>query len=138
MKENYQNLVWHKCETVAHQYPLSEEEKLELGRQMAEARAEIARLGNELSVIKKDYKEKIGACEGQLSKAAFKYNSGLSDAVDVECDVYQDFDNEEMVYVSRAENSEIFRRPMDDSEKRPNLFRLMDENKSNVINFRKN
>ncbi len=137
MKENYQNLPWHKREIIAHQYPLTDAEKLKLAETMANARAEASRLEEELSGLKKAYKEQIDMYTGEFSEAAKRFKSGLAEAVEVECDVYQDFDHEEMVYVARDATEELLRRPMNENEKRPDFFRMLNESESNVINFNK-
>lgn len=132
MKENYKDLTWHSRETVAHQYPLTDEEKIELGEKMASAKSEIARLEFELSSLKKNYKEQIDKYAGELSEAAVKFNSGLADPVDVECDVYQDFENFEMVYVTVEDDVELMRRPMLDKEKRPSLLSMVNHEAMNA------
>lgn len=125
VKENYKDFTWHSRETVAWQYPLTDEEKIELGEKMANAKAEMARLEFELSTLKKNYKEQIDKYACELSEAAVKFNSGLADPADVECDVYQDFENFEMVYVTVEDDVELIRRPMLDKEKRPSLLSMV-------------
>ncbi len=72
MKENYKKLPWHSREIVDHQYPLTDNEKLELAENMANARAEVVRLEDELAAIKKSFKERIDMHTGEFSQAAFK------------------------------------------------------------------
>lgn len=122
MKGTYKNLPWHSREVIAQRYPLTDSEKLELAGRMADARAEVVHLENELASIKKDYKERIDMYSGDFSQAAIKYKEGLSDPVDIECDVYQDFEKLEMVYVAVDTGEEVKRRPMEEREKRPTLF----------------
>ena len=133
MKEPYKNLHWHEHKVIPHAYPLTDKEKLELAEEMSNAKLEMSRLESALADIKKDYKEQIDAVSGILGKAALKYKSGLADPVDVECDIYQDFESEEMVFVRSEDNVEIARRPMLDSEKRPTLFEIIETGK--IHNF---
>lgn len=137
MKENYLNLPWHSREIIQHNYPLTDAEKLELAHEMADARAEMSRLEFELAGIKKEYKERIDMCAGQLGDAVKKFRSGLADPVEVECDVYQDFDSQEMVYVPVEENVELCRRPMRDNEKRPDLMTIINADNPKIRQFPK-
>ena len=137
MKEDYMNLPWHKRESILHAFPLTDEEKLELAREMAEAKCEMNRLEFQLGEIKKEYREKIDMQSGILAKAASQFKSGLAEPLELLCDVYQDFENGEMVYVSVSENREIKRRPMLENEKRPNLFAMLGEEGTKIRSFSK-
>lgn len=125
MKEPYQNLTWHSRKMIDHRYPLTEKEKLELADKMVEARLKCASLEYKLGNIKKIFKDKIDAEGGKASEAARYYKSGLGEPVEIEVDVYQDFDRDEMVFVPVGSNTELKRRPMSESEKRPNLLSMI-------------
>lgn len=133
MKENYRNLPWHSRKVILHQYPLTRDEKLELAEEMAEARVKVARLEAELSDLKKSYKEQIDMFTGQFSQAAAKFKRGLNDPVEIECDVFQDFEKEEMVFVPIDSSEELTRTPMTEKEKMPNLF--TPPNRGKIIDF---
>lgn len=122
MRENYKGYPWFGRQKIWHQYPLTDAEKLELAAKMAEARAEMSRLEDELAGIKKSYRELIDAQSGNLGEAAMKFRAGLGEQVEVFCDVYQDLDRDELVFVTVEGCEEIVRRPMRPSERQPGLF----------------
>jgi len=114
---------WLKKETCTKAFPLSDEDKLELGDKMAAAQAKIDQLECELASVRKSYKSRIEEHQEVLSKAAGEYRNGKTEPQDVECDVFQDFDSGEIVYVTADDTAEeIMRRPMTTDEHRPTLF----------------
>ena len=135
MKETYKGLHWYSREAVMHCYPLTDDEKLELGKDMANAKAEIKRLESELSGIKQRFNEEIKGADGKLAKAAAKFKSGLADPVAIECDIYQDFENNEMVSVAVESGEEIQRREMSAKEKYPTLFTVDKETRASIFPF---
>lgn len=115
--------TWLRKDTCAKSFPLSDDEKLELGNAMAKAQERIDELESELAGIRKSYKFRIEAQQKILSQAAKEYRDGKTEPVTVECDVFQDWKTDELVYVTADEAAEeIMRRPMTDEEKRPTLF----------------
>ena len=114
---------WLKKDSSQKAFPLSDDDKLQLGEEMAAAQERIDDLEDELADIRKDFKARIEAEQVRLSKAAKEFREGKTEPQDVECDVFQDFDSGEIVYVTADEAAEIvFRRPMTADEKQPSLF----------------
>ncbi|MEG6502524.1 MULTISPECIES: hypothetical protein [unclassified Desulfovibrio] len=114
---------WLKRDTCTKAFPLSDEDKIALGKEMAAAQARIDMLEDELADTRKEYKAKIDAEQKRLSKAAAEFRRGKTEPQDVLCDVYQDFDSGELVYVTADDAAEeIMRRPMTTDERRPTLF----------------
>ncbi|WP_291442841.1 hypothetical protein [Desulfovibrio sp.] len=114
---------WLKKETCTKAFPLSDEDKLELGSKMAAAQAKIDQLEDELASVRKSYKGRIEEHQETLSQAAEEFRYGKTEPQDVECDVFQDFDSGEIVYVTADDAAEvIMRRPMTTDERRPTLF----------------
>lgn len=114
---------WLKKDTRQKAFPLSDDDKLKLGEEMAAAQERIDDLEDELADIRKDFKARIEAEQVRLSKAAKEFREGKTEPQDVACDVFQDFDSGEIVYVTADEAAEIvFRRPMTADEKQPSLF----------------
>ena len=114
---------WLKRDTCTKAFPLSDEDKIALGKEMAAAQSRIDMLEDELADTRKEYKAKIDAEQKRLSKAAAEFRRGKTEPQDVLCDVYQDFDSGEVVYVTADDAAEeIMRRPMTPDERRPTLF----------------
>ena len=137
MKTPYQNLTWHSREVILHSYPLTDEDRLKLGQEMADARALIVRREAEFSSVKQAFKDEIAGYASQLGKAAAIYKSGFGEAVEVECDIYQDFENSEIVYVDAGLQEELKRRPMTEKEKYPSLFSLDENTRAEIFPFKK-
>lgn len=136
MKENYKNLPWHSRKVIDHAWPLTDIEKLELAKEMVEAQTELTRLESKLAHIREIFKTRKEIYAGIFNKAANQFKKGLADPVKIECDVYQDFENEEMVFVPVDSALEIKRRPMLDNEKKPNLFSVIRETNSKIKKFK--
>lgn len=114
---------WLKRDTCTKAFPLSDEDKIALGKEMAAAQARIDMLEDELADTRKEYKAKIDAEQKRLSKAAAEFRKGKTEPQDVLCDVYQDFESGELVYVTADDLAEeVMRRPMTTDERRPTLF----------------
>lgn len=133
MKENYKGLPWYTRKVIVHNYPLSQQERLELAEEMSNAHAELVRLKNSLAALKESYKEQIDMVTGQFSQAAKKYKEGVGEPVEIECDCYQDLDNDEMVFVPIDSDNELLRKPLTEKEKMPNLF--APPNRGKIIDF---
>ena len=115
--------TWLRKDICEKSFPLSDDEKLELGDTMAKAQEKIDALEDELQSIRKSFKARIEEQQEILSKAAKEYMDGKTEPQKVECDVFQDWSTDELVYVTADEAAEeIMRRPMTDDEKRPTLF----------------
>lgn len=115
--------TWLRKDICEKTFPLSDDEKLELGDTMAKAQEKIDALEDELQSIRKSFKARIEEQQEILSKAAKEYRDGKTEPQKVECDVFQDWSTDELVYVTADEAAEeIMRRPMTDDEKRPTLF----------------
>ena len=115
--------TWLRKDICEKSFPLSDDEKLELGDTMAKAQEKIDALEDELQSIRKSFKARIEEQQEILSKAAKEYRDGKTEPQEVECDVFQDWSTDELVYVTADEAAEeIMRRPMTDDEKRPTLF----------------
>ena len=115
--------TWLRKDICEKSFPLSDDEKLELGDTMAKAQKKIDALEDELQSIRKSFKARIEEQQEILSKAAKEYRDGKTEPQKVECDVFQDWSTDELVYVTADESAEeIMRRPMTDDEKRPTLF----------------
>lgn len=115
--------TWLRKDICEKSFPLSDDEKLELGDTMAKAQEKIDALEDELQSIRKSFKARIEEQQEILSKAAKEYRDGKTEPQKVECDVFQDWSTDELVYVTADEAAEeIMRRPMTDDEKRPTLF----------------
>ena len=115
--------TWLRKDICEKTFPLSDDEKLELGDTMAKAQEKIDALEDELQSIRKSFKARIEEQQEILSKAAKEYRDGKTKPQKVECDVFQDWSTDELVYVTADEAAEeIMRRPMTDDEKRPTLF----------------
>lgn len=115
--------TWLRKDICEKSFPLSDDEKLELGDTMAKAQEKIDALEDELQSIRKSFKARIEEQQEILSKAAKEYRDGKTEPQKVECDVFQDWGTDELVYVTADKAAEeIMRRPMTDDEKRPTLF----------------
>lgn len=115
--------TWLRKDICEKSFPLSDDEKLELGDTMAKAQEKIDALEDELQSIRKSFKARIEEQQEILSKAAKEYRDGKTEPQKVECDVFQDWSTDELVYVTADEAAEeIMRRPMTDDEKHPTLF----------------
>lgn len=118
-----QGSTWLRKDTCTKSFPLSDVEKLELGNAMAKAQERIDELEDDLASIRKSYKARIEEQQEILSQAAKEYRDGKTEPQKVECDVFQDWTTDELVYVTADEAAEeIMRRPMTNDEKRPTLF----------------
>lgn len=115
-------VTWLRKDKFERSFPLGDEEKLELGNRMAEAQKRIDDLEDELADIRKEYKAKIEVEQTALSDAAKEFRNGKTEPVPVKCDVLQDWNTEELVYVACEDGVELFRRPMTAEEKQPTLF----------------
>lgn len=115
-------VTWLRKDKFERAYPLNDEEKLELGNRMAEAQKRIDDLEDELADIRKEYKTKIDQQRIILSDATKEFRNGKTEPVPVECNVFQDWNTEEIVFVACEDNVELFRRPMTAEEKQPTLF----------------
>lgn len=115
-------VTWLRKDKFERSFPLGDEEKLELGNRMAEAQKRIDDLEDELADIRKEYKAKIEVEQTALSDAAKEFRNGKTEPVLVECDVLQDWNTEELVFVACEDGVELFRRPMTAEEKQPTLF----------------
>lgn len=90
---------------------------------MAKAQGEVDKLEEELAETRKSLKGQIDAFQGIIKEAARTLRLGVSEAVAVTCDVIQDWDSEELVWVSAdEEHLELQRRKMTPEEKQPSLF----------------
>lgn len=117
------NCNWLRKETLYHQFPLKEADKLELAEKMAKAQGEVDKLEEELAETRKSLKGQIDAFQGIIKEAARTLRLGVSEAVAVTCDVIQDWDTEELVWVSAdEEHLELQRRKMTPEERQPSLF----------------
>ncbi|WP_165078855.1 MULTISPECIES: hypothetical protein [unclassified Desulfovibrio] len=115
-------VTWLRKDKFERSFPLGDEEKLELGNRMAEAQQQIDDFEDELAGIRKEFKAKIELQQTILSDAAKAFRDGKSEPVLVECDVLQDWNTEELVFVACDDGVELFRRPMTAEEKHPTLF----------------
>lgn len=115
-------VTWLRKDKFERTYPLNDEEKLELGNRMAEAQKRIDDLEDELADIRKEFKGQIEQQQKILSDAAKEFRDGKSEPCQVECNVFQDWNSEEIVYVACEDDVELFRRPMTAEEKQPTLF----------------
>lgn len=117
------NCNWLRKETLYHQFPLQEADKLELAEKMAKAQGKVDNLEEELAETRKSLKGQIDAFQGVIKEAARTLRTGVSEPVPVTCDVIQDWDSEELVWVSAdEEHLELKRRKMTPEEKQPSLF----------------
>ena len=128
--------TWLRKDICEKSFPLSDDEKLELGDTMAKAQEKIDALEDELQSIRKSFKARIEEQQEILSKAAKEYRDGKTEPQEVECDVFQDWSTDELVYVTADESAEeIMRRPMTDDEKRPTLFDAPPDGKGHSAPF---
>lgn len=67
---------WLKRDTCTKAFPLSDEDKIALGKEMSAAQARIDMLEDELADTRKEYKAKIDAEQKRLSKAAAEFRRG--------------------------------------------------------------
>lgn len=126
--------TWLRKDICEKSFPLSDDEKLELGDTMAKAQEKIDALEDELQSIRKSFKARIEEQQEILSKAAKEYRDGKTEPQKVECDVFQDWGTDELVYVTADEAAEeIMRRPMTDDEKRPTLFDAPPDGKGHSV-----
>jgi len=116
-------VTWLKKDSCTKSFPLSDEDKLQLANEMAEAQAKIDDLEAELVDIRKEYKSQIDIYQTALSKAAREFREGMTEPQSVECDVFQDWNTNEIIYITSDEMAEeVLRRPMTAEEKQPTLF----------------
>lgn len=80
--------------------------------------------GQSLAETRKSLKAEIDVLQDKLNEAAKIFRSGKSDPVPVKCDVIQDWNTDELVWVSADEEArELQRRKMTPEEKQPSLFK---------------
>jgi len=116
-------VTWLKKDSCTKSFPLSDEDKLQLANEMADAQAKIDDLEAELVEIRKEYKTQIDIYQRTLSKAAREFREGMTEPQSIECDVFQDWNTNEIVYITSDEMAEeVLRRPMTAEEKQPTLF----------------
>ncbi len=116
-------VTWLKRDVVRKALPLSDEDKLECGKEMADALAKIEDYEAELDVQRKHFKRLIEEQEKIAADAAKQFTEGLGPEEDITCDVYQDWNTNEVVYVEATEPfTEIMRRKMSPDEMQPTLF----------------
>lgn len=121
--------TWLKRDTIPHSFPLTDAEKIDLARQMAETQASIGQLEVELAETRKNLKGQIDMLQARMREAVRIFNSGKADPVPVKCDVIQDWTTDELVWVSANDEAiEIFRRKMTPEEKRPTLIQKAPRN----------
>lgn len=136
---NSHGSTWLRKDIYEKSFPLSDDEKLELGDTMAKAQEKIDALEDELQSIRKSFKTRIEEQQDILSKAAKEYRDGKTEPVTVECDVFQDWNTDELVYVTADESAEeIMRRPMTEEEKRPTLFEAPPDSKGHSAQLGEN
>lgn len=117
------DVTWFGREYQWYSEPLTDEDRLELGRQMAEAQGKIDDLVFQLKEIRSDYKSRIEEVSKTMSEAGIAMRRGTKDAEKVKCDVWQDWDTEEIVYVTADDRRiEVSRRPMKPEERQRSMF----------------
>ena len=100
--------------------PLTNEELLQHGADLAEAQQELDEINDELKTIKADYKMRTTAIEARAAKLGNLVRQKY-DLRQVEVEITLDFD-EGIVTVVRLDNDEVAeQRPMDDDEKKREL-----------------
>lgn len=119
-----ENSTWLKKDTIPYSFDLTKDDKIKLAKQMAEAQGKIAGLELELAETRKSLKAEIDVLQAELSEAAKIFRSGKAEPVPVKCDVIQDWNTDELVWVSADEQAlELQRRKMTPEEKQPSLFK---------------
>ncbi len=115
--------TWLRRDTLRRSLPLSEEDKLLCGKEMADALHRIEELKSELDDQRKTYKKLIETQESIANEAAKQFTEGLGPEQDITCDVFQDWLTNEIVFVA-AESPylELLRRPMTPEEMQPTLL----------------
>lgn len=136
---SHKGVTWLKKDSCAKSFPLSDEDKLQLANEMAEAQAKIDDLEAELANIRKEYKNQIDVYQTALSQAAREFREGMTESQSVECDVFQDWNTNEIVYITSDEMAEeVLRRPMTAEEKQPTLFDAPPTANPQTLSHRKN
>lgn len=116
--------TWLKKDTIPYSFDLTKDDKIKLANQMAEAQGKIAGLELELAETRKSLKAEIDVLQAELSEAAKIFRSGKAEPVPVKCDVIQDWNTNELVWVSADEQAlELQRRKMTPEEMQPSLFK---------------
>lgn len=111
------NMTYVREETVTVTEPLTDAERLEYGREMADALAKIEEYEGALDAERKRYKRLIEEQEKLAQSAAKHYRDGKEER-EVRCDLLKDWDKCEMVWVEAAEPyREVLRRPMTAEER---------------------
>lgn len=117
------NCTWKERDRYPYAQPLTDNDRIELAKEMAKLLQKIAQLEMERKAAAERFKMYIDGEKSDLDKCARYLRQGTFDAEPVECDVYQDWDTEEMVWISHDEERvEIHRRKMTAEERQPTLF----------------
>lgn len=114
------NLVYMQKDTITKMVPLTEEEKAQAADDMAELKMKKDALEKERREANKDYQEQIKGINSSLKEQASMVQHGVMTSFF--CDLYKDYNTEEMVWIAVETGEEVSRRPMTDEEKRPSLF----------------
>lgn len=115
-------ITWHREEHVLIAQPLTEQEKLDYGQEMADALAKIEEYEVELDAQRKHYKRLIEQQEKIAKDAATLYRDGKEER-EIFCDCLKDWNTFEMVWVeAEPPYTEVQRRPMTPEEKQPSLL----------------
>ena len=115
-------VTWHREEHILIAQPLTEQEKIEYGQEMADALDQIEKYEAELDGQRKLYKRLIEQQEKIAKDAAKLYREGKEER-EIFCDCLKDWNTFEMVWVeAEPPYAEVQRRPMTPEEKQPSLL----------------
>ncbi len=111
------NTTYEREEIITVTDPLTDAERLEYGREMADSLAKIEEYEDALDAERKRYKRLIEEQEKIAQTAAKLYREGKAER-EVHCDLLKDWDKCEMVWFeAEPPHREVLRRPMTAEER---------------------
>ena len=117
------NCTWKERDRYPYAQPLTDNDRIELAKEMATLLQKIEKLELERKASAERYKMYIDGERSDLDKCARYLREGAFDPESRDCDVYQDWDTCELVWITHDEERiEVHRRPMTKEERQPTLF----------------
>ena len=117
------NCTWRGRERYHYATPLTDKDRIDIAQDMADSLAEIDKLEFEKKIALDEFKQKIDAERSNATSCGKYLRNGKFDPEPRDCDVYQDWDTCELVWITHDEERiEVYRRKMTAEERQPTLF----------------
>lgn len=127
------NSAWHGRTRYSYSRPLTDTDRLEMAAKLSDSMAKIEKLQYQLKQARDACKDAIDAERGIVSSCARCIRNGTFEPEQIDCDLYKDFDTNEMVYITHdKERQELHRRKMTAEEMQPTLMDIADTDAENT------